>query len=56
MQKPGGHGSVEWAIAWFGGGDGFINSYCNTIPTPEGGTHEQGLRTPCSRRCGPMPS
>ncbi len=41
----GGHGSLEWAIAWLATGeDGFSNSYCNTIPTPEGGTHEQGLR------------
>ncbi len=48
-QRPGGHGSVEWALAWFGGGDGFINSYCNTVPTPEGGTHEQGLRAGLSR-------
>ena len=45
VTKPGGHGSVEWAIAWFGGDDGFISSYCNTIPTPDGGTHEQGLRS-----------
>ncbi len=37
------HGAVEWAVAWFAG-DGFINSYCNTVPTPEGGTHEAGLR------------
>jgi topoisomerase-4 subunit B len=44
VTKPGGHGSVEWAVAWFGGDDGFISSYCNTIPTPDGGTHEQGLR------------
>jgi topoisomerase-4 subunit B len=44
VAKPGGHGSVEWAVAWFGGDDGFINSYCNTIPTLEGGTHEQGFR------------
>jgi topoisomerase-4 subunit B len=43
-EKQGGHGSVEWAITWFGG-DGFVNSYCNTIPTAEGGTHEAGLRT-----------
>jgi topoisomerase IV subunit B len=42
-EKQGGHGSVEWAVTWFGG-DGFLNSYCNTIPTPEGGTHEQGFR------------
>jgi topoisomerase-4 subunit B len=45
ITKPGGHGSVEWAIAWFAGDDGFVSSYCNTIPTIEGGTHEQGLRT-----------
>jgi topoisomerase-4 subunit B len=39
-----GHGSAEWAIGWVGDQDGFISSYCNTIPTPDGGTHEQGLR------------
>lgn len=44
VSRAGSHGSVEWAIAWFGGNDGFINSYCNTVPTPEGGTHEAGLR------------
>ena len=37
------HGAVEWAVAWFAG-DGFAHSYCNTVPTPEGGTHEAGLR------------
>jgi topoisomerase-4 subunit B len=42
--KPGSHGATEWAIAWCLG-DGFVNSYCNTIPTAEGGTHESGLRT-----------
>ncbi len=42
-ERQGGHGSVEWAVTWFGG-DGFLNSYCNTIPTHEGGTHETGLR------------
>ncbi|MCI5073900.1 DNA topoisomerase IV subunit B [Oricola sp.] len=42
-EKSGGHGAVEWAVTWHGG-DGFVNSYCNTIPTPEGGTHEAGLR------------
>ncbi|MDB5505646.1 MAG: Topoisomerase subunit [Devosia sp.] len=41
--KPGTHGAVEWAIAW-ALGDGFVSSYCNTIPTPEGGSHETGLR------------
>ncbi len=45
IEKAGGHGSLEWAVIWLGGGeDGFVNSYCNTIPTAEGGTHEQGLR------------
>ncbi|UTO27995.1 DNA topoisomerase IV subunit B [Bartonella harrusi] len=37
------HGSVEWAVAWHGG-DAYVQSYCNTIPTGEGGTHEIGLR------------
>ncbi len=44
-EKDGGHGSVEWAIAWIADDDGFVSSYCNTIPTAEGGTHEAGLRT-----------
>jgi len=44
LEKEGRHGSVEWAIAWYAADDGFTSSYCNTIPTPEGGTHEQGLR------------
>ncbi|MBN1784005.1 MAG: DNA topoisomerase IV subunit B [Alphaproteobacteria bacterium] len=35
---------VEWAIGWRDNADGFLNSYCNTIPTLEGGTHESGLR------------
>ncbi len=38
-------GSVEWAVAWPAEGDGFFHSYCNTVSTPEGGTHEQGFRT-----------
>jgi topoisomerase IV subunit B len=45
VTKAGGHGSLEWAIAWMAGEDGFVHSYCNTIPTPDGGTHEAGLRT-----------
>ena len=45
VEKAGKHGSVEWAIAWLASADGFVHSYCNTIPTPDGGTHESGLRT-----------
>ncbi len=42
-EKTGGHGAMEWAITWYGG-DPLVHSYCNTIPTAEGGTHEAGLR------------
>jgi len=38
-------GSVEWAINWTPSRDGFIQSYTNTVPTPEGGTHEAGFWT-----------
>ncbi len=41
---PDKEGKVEWAICWPDDEDGFVSSYCNTIPTPEGGTHEQGLK------------
>jgi len=44
VDKPGGHGSLEWALTWMAAEDGFVRSYCNTIPTPDGGTHEAGLR------------
>ena len=44
VERQGGHGSVEWAVTWLTHEDGFTNSYCNTVPTPEGGTHEAGLR------------
>jgi topoisomerase IV subunit B len=44
ITKPGGHGSLEWAVAWMANEDGFSSSYCNTIPTADGGTHENGLR------------
>ena len=36
-------GKVEWAVNWTPARDGFIQSYCNTVPTPEGGTHEAGF-------------
>ncbi|WP_439149817.1 DNA gyrase/topoisomerase IV subunit B [Sulfitobacter sp.] len=44
-EKFGVPGKVEWAINWTPSRDGFIQSYCNTIPTPEGGTHEAGFWT-----------
>ena len=44
-----GHGRVEWAISWspegFDEADSFVKSYCNTVPTAGGGTHEAGLRS-----------
>ena len=36
--------SFEWAINWSLGTKTFLNSYCNTVPTPQGGTHEIGLK------------
>ncbi len=42
-EKFGEPGKVEWAINWTPSRDGFIQSYCNTVPTPEGGTHESGF-------------
>ncbi|MEO0035017.1 MAG: hypothetical protein RLZZ501_1040, partial [Pseudomonadota bacterium] len=43
-------GQVEWAVAWpEDDEDGFINTYCNTIPTPDGGTHEAGFRSALTR-------
>lgn len=49
LVDAGDDGKVEWAIAWtragFGDNDGFSRSYCNTIPTPDGGTHEAGFRS-----------
>ena len=42
-EKFGLPGKVEWAVNWTPARDGFIQSYCNTIPTPEGGTHEAGF-------------
>jgi topoisomerase-4 subunit B len=53
IERTGEAGAVEWAITWtpqgFGEADGFIQSYCNTVPTPEGGTHESGLRAVLTR-------
>lgn len=48
VEKDGRMGAVEWALAFsangFGDQDGFSQSFCNTVPTPQGGTHELGLR------------
>ena len=44
QEFPDGQGSVEWAVAWPLYGEGSTSFYCNTIPTPDGGTHETGLR------------
>ena len=46
---PNDAGKAEWAICWPTDDDGFISSYCNTIPTPQGGSHESGLRTALGR-------
>ena len=40
---------IEFAIDWPEDNDGFIHSYCNTVPTPLGGGHEQGIRTALSK-------
>jgi len=42
-------GKVEFAVAWPEDGEGMNHSYCNTIPTPLGGTHEQGMRSALTR-------
>ena len=53
IERSGEAGAVEWAVTWtpagFGEADSFIRSYCNTVPTPEGGTHEAGLRAVLTR-------
>jgi topoisomerase-4 subunit B len=49
IEREGKHGSVEWAVAWISDEDGFCRSYCNTIPTAEGGTHENGFRSALSK-------
>jgi topoisomerase-4 subunit B len=43
QEKFGVPGQVEWAVNWTPARDGFCQSYCNTVPTPEGGTHEAGF-------------
>ena len=41
---PGGAGRAEWAVTWLEHAEGAVQSYCNTVPTPLGGTHEAGFR------------
>ncbi|MBL8838973.1 MAG: DNA topoisomerase IV subunit B [Alphaproteobacteria bacterium] len=41
---PGKEGRLEWAVAWMADEEGESHSYCNTVPTPQGGSHEAGLR------------
>jgi len=43
--RVGAHGACEWAVAWTADADGFMSSYCNTVPTQDGGTHESGMRS-----------
>src|SRR5258705_471751 len=43
--RNGAHGACEFAVAWTADADGFLSSYCNTVPTPDGGTHESGMRS-----------
>ncbi len=43
--RNGAHGACEWAVAWTVDADGFLSSYTNTVPTPDGGTHEAGFRS-----------
>src|SRR5205085_7973239 len=47
--RTGAQNTVEWAVAWVADADGFVSSYCNTIPTHDGGTHEAGLRAALTR-------
>lgn len=49
VEFAGKQGRVEWAVAWPVDEEGFNTSYCNTVPTPQGGTHEAGLRTALTR-------
>ncbi|MGH6971361.1 MAG: DNA topoisomerase IV subunit B, partial [Caulobacteraceae bacterium] len=53
IEREGLGGAVEWAVAWtpdgFGEADSFVRSYCNTVHTPDGGTHEAGLRAVLTR-------
>jgi topoisomerase-4 subunit B len=45
VDLPDNQGKVEWAVTWPEDGEGSVHSYCNTVPTPQGGTHESGMRS-----------
>ncbi len=45
VDLPDNQGKIEWAVTWPEDGEGFCHSYCNTVPTPQGGTHESGMRS-----------
>ena len=48
------NGRVEWAVTWLEAGEHALHSYCNTVPTPQGGTHEAGFRSAhCCAACAP---
>ncbi|MFM7084082.1 MAG: DNA topoisomerase IV subunit B [Hyphomicrobium sp.] len=49
VEKKDKKSSVEWSVGWISDNDGFCRSYCNTIPTSEGGTHENGMRSALSK-------
>jgi topoisomerase-4 subunit B len=49
QENKDGKGALEWAVTWTPQIDPFVHSYCNTIPTSQGGTHEQGLRNALTR-------
>ena len=49
VAEENGVGRIEWAIHWAVDGDGFAHSYCNTVPTPQGGTHESAFRSSLSK-------
>jgi topoisomerase-4 subunit B len=44
-----GTGKIEWSLAWTNTEETRIFSFCNTVPTPNGGTHETGLRAALAR-------
>jgi topoisomerase-4 subunit B len=49
LGQGGNEGRMEWALTWPADGEGAVSSFCNTVPTPQGGTHESGLRTGLTR-------